>query len=78
MKSFKEYLNEAKTGNIYKVAGGETGPNSNFRFKKTATGWDVSKDGGKTWKSATDDHPSPMYNTQDINMELEIGSIVKV
>lgn len=77
MKSFKDFLTEAKTGTIYKVAHGATGPNASVRYKKTTSGWEVSKDGGSTWKTATDDHPSPLYNTQDIEAELEIGSLVK-
>lgn len=78
--SFRTFLAErtnAKVGTTYKIAGGETGPNASVRYKKTASGWEVSQDSGDTWKTATDDHPSPLYNTQDIDMELEIGSLVK-
>lgn len=80
MKSFKEFLNERMSpsvGAMYKIAGGASGPNADVRYKKTKDGWEVSKDMGKSWRKATSDHPSPMFNTQDIEMEMEIGSLVK-
>lgn len=80
MKTLKEFIAERKApkvGTVYKVAGGATGPNADARYKKTEGGWEVSKDKGETWKKATEDHPSPMFNTQDIEAEVEIGSIVK-
>lgn len=81
MKSFKEFIKERMStpsaGTMFKIAHGATGPNADIRYKKTDDGWEVSKDKGRTWKAATPDHPSPMFNSQDIEAELEIGSIVK-
>lgn len=80
MKTFKEFIVErvSTTGTVFKVRGGDTGPNSKIRYKKTKDGWDVSKDKGETWKSATSDHPSPLFNIDDIDAEYEMGSLEKV
>lgn len=77
MKSFKEFLTESKE-TVYKIKDGETGPNKDLRYKETSSGWKVSKDKGETWMGADPDSKSPMYNPEDIEIEKEIGSIVKV
>lgn len=78
MIPFEEYIQEkTNTGTLYKIKGASN-DNRQIMYRNTGKDWFVSKDNGTTWKKATPDHASPMYNTQDIEAEVEAGSIEKV
>lgn len=79
MKEFKEYLQErTSTSVLYRIKH-SMGNNASIIYRHDGgDNWHVSKDGGKTWKKATNDHPSPLYNVQDIEAEMEAGSLEKV